>query len=179
MQILTRSHDNTNMHGNDWMRWFVLSAFARRTCYISRKEGRREPEGERERRKEGERGRKRERRNSYWERGRKRSTQYALKLTTVSSLELIQESVSCYLSRPLLTTLYVVFHFFLPLLLSFCLLCSFSSLYFPSLLTNTFLLNDKRMSFYLHLLTHNTLDPIYQPLRSGRIWHKVNFASGV
>ena len=39
---------------------FVLSAFARRTCYIARKEGRkekekegrREPEGERERRKE-------------------------------------------------------------------------------------------------------------------------------
>ena len=23
------------------------------------------------------------------------------------------------------------------------------------------------------------LDPIYQPLRSGRIWHKVNFLSGV
>ena len=38
------------------MRIFVLSAFARRTCYISRKEGRREPEGEREKggRKENE-----------------------------------------------------------------------------------------------------------------------------
>ena len=47
---------------------FVLSEFARRTCYNAkkegRKEGRRELEGERERRKEGERGRKRERRNS-------------------------------------------------------------------------------------------------------------------
>ena len=36
--------------------FFVLSAFARQTCYIARKEGRkegrREPEGERERRKE-------------------------------------------------------------------------------------------------------------------------------
>ena len=69
-----------------------------------RKEGRREPEGERERRKEGELGRKWERRNSYRERGRKCSTQYALKPTTVSSLELIQESVSYCLLRPLLTT---------------------------------------------------------------------------
>ena len=92
----------------------VLSAFARRTCYNwrkeakegrkERKEGRREPEGERESRKEGELGRKRERRNSYW--GRKRSTQYALKPTTVSSLEVIQESVSYCLLRPLLTTVW-------------------------------------------------------------------------
>ena len=69
-----------------------------------RKEGGREPERERERRKEGELGRKRKRRNSYRERGRKRSTQYALKPTTVSSLELMQESVSYCLLRPLLTT---------------------------------------------------------------------------
>ena len=69
-----------------------------------RKEGRRELEGERERRKEGERGRKWERRNSYREGRRKRSTQYALKLTTVSSLELIQESVSRCLLHTLLTS---------------------------------------------------------------------------
>ena len=56
-----------------------------------RKEGRREPEGEREGRKEGELGRKRERRNSYRERGRKRSTQYALKPTIAFFVELIQE----------------------------------------------------------------------------------------
>ena len=65
-----------------------------------RKEGRKE--GRRE--LEGERGKKREWRNSYQEGRRKRSTQYALKLTTVSSLELIQESVSCCLLCPLLTT---------------------------------------------------------------------------
>ena len=64
-----------------------------------RKEGRREPEGEREGRKEGELGRKRERR-------RKRSTQYALKPTIVFSVELIQESVSSCLLRPLWTTSY-------------------------------------------------------------------------
>ena len=56
----------------------------RKEASKQRKEGRREPEGERERRKEGELRRKRERRNSYRERGRKRSTQYALKPTTVS-----------------------------------------------------------------------------------------------
>ena len=69
-----------------------------------RKEGRKARTRRRERKKEGERGRKRERRNSYLERGRKRSTQYALKLTTVSSLKLIQESVSCCLLCLLLTT---------------------------------------------------------------------------
>ena len=78
----------------------------RKEAKEGRKEGRREPEGERERRKEGEVEIKRERRNSYRERGRKRSTQYALKPTTVSSLELIQESVSYCLLRPLLTTSY-------------------------------------------------------------------------
>ena len=56
-----------------------------------RKEGRREPEGERERKKEG----------TATEREGESVT-----LTTVSSLELIQESVSCCLLRPLLTTSY-------------------------------------------------------------------------
>ena len=69
-----------------------------------RKEGENQKEREKEGRKEGESGRKRERRNSYRERRRKRSTQYALKPTTVSSLELIQEPVSYCLLRPLLTT---------------------------------------------------------------------------
>ena len=78
----------------------------RKEASKGRKEGRREPEGERERRKEGELGRKRERRISYRERGGKRLTQYALKPTTVSSLKLIQESVSYCLLRPLLTTLW-------------------------------------------------------------------------
>ena len=76
----------------------------RKQAKEGRKEGRREPEGERESRKEGELGRKRERRNSYRERGRKCLTQYALKPTTVSSLEVIQESVSYCLLRRLLTT---------------------------------------------------------------------------
>ena len=44
---------------------FVLSALPdERVTTQGKKEGRREPEGERERRQEGERGRKRERRNS-------------------------------------------------------------------------------------------------------------------
>ena len=77
-----------------------------------RKEGRkartrrREREGRKEGRKEGRRTREkaREKEQLPRERGRKRSTQYALKPTTVSSLELIQESVSYCLLRPLLTT---------------------------------------------------------------------------
>ena len=69
---------------------FVLSAVARRTCYIARKEGRKARTRRRERKKEG----------TATEREGKR-----VKLTTVSSLELIQESVSCCLLRPLLTTL--------------------------------------------------------------------------
>ena len=93
---------------------FVLSAFARRTCYIARKEGRkegrREPEGERE----GEREREREEREREREREREKEGTATeregerVKLTTVSSLELIQESVSCCLLRPLLTTDIVV-----------------------------------------------------------------------
>ena len=77
-----------------------------------RKERKKERKKEGENRKEREKdGRKEnegesEREGTANERGRKRSTQYALKLTTVSSLELIQESVSCCLLRPLLTTSY-------------------------------------------------------------------------
>ena len=61
---------------------FVLGAVARRTCYIARKEGRKEKEkeGRRRRRKEGrkegenQKEREKEGRNSYWERGRKGET---------------------------------------------------------------------------------------------------------
>ena len=74
----------------EWADLFRVHFPNERVTSQGRKEGRREPEGERERRKEVG--------------GRERSTQYALKLTTVSSLELIQESVSCCLLRPLLTT---------------------------------------------------------------------------
>ena len=31
----------------------------------------------------------------------------------------------------------------------------------------------------MKLLNMNVVDPIYQPLHSGRIWYKVNFLSGV
>ena len=69
-----------------------------------RKEGENRKEREKDGRKENEGESEREGTANESERGRKRSTQYALKLTTVSSLELIQESVSCCLLRPLLTT---------------------------------------------------------------------------
>ena len=69
---------------------FVLSAFARRTCYIARKEGRKARTRRREKKKEG----------TATEREGER-----VKLTTVSSLELIQESVFCCSLRPLLTTM--------------------------------------------------------------------------
>ena len=64
----------------EWVIFFVLSAFARRTYYIARKEkeGKKERVGRKEGRKEGRRGpegeREKEGRNSYWERGRKRDT---------------------------------------------------------------------------------------------------------
>ena len=75
------------------------------TNVLQLKEGRKQAsKGRKEGRQARTRRRKRGRRNSYRERGRKRSTQYALNPTTVSSLELIQESVSYCLLRPLLTT---------------------------------------------------------------------------
>ena len=54
MQILTRSHDNTNTHGNGWM-GLICSECICPTNVLYLKEGRKEgePEGERERRKEG------------------------------------------------------------------------------------------------------------------------------
>ena len=67
------------------------------------KDGRKENEGESER--EGtanEREGESEREGTAYE--REHSTQYTLKLTTVSSLELIQESISCCLLHPFLTT---------------------------------------------------------------------------
>ena len=108
------------------MGWICSECIARRTFYNSRKEGRKEGENCKEREKDGRKenegeseregtaneregeseregtANKRER-----ERERERSTQYALKLTKLSSLELIQESVSCCLLRPLLTTIYI------------------------------------------------------------------------
>ena len=67
MQILTRSHNNTNTHGNGWMGNFC-SECSCPTNVLHRKEGRRRKEGEnqKEREKEG--------RKSYWERGRKGET---------------------------------------------------------------------------------------------------------
>ena len=69
-----------------------------------RKEGENRKEREKNGRKK-KREKAREKEQLTRERGRKRSTQYTLKLTTVSSLELIQESVSCCLLRPLLITI--------------------------------------------------------------------------
>ena len=34
---------------------------------------------------------------------------------------------------------------------------------------------DSIKDYFLSLCYDLTCDPIYQPLRSGRIWHKVNF----
>ena len=31
----------------------------------------------------------------------------------------------------------------------------------------------------IYLSIYSSIYPIYQPLRSGRIWHKVNFLSGI
>ena len=62
----------------------------KRVTTQGRKEGRKARTGRRERKTEGRRTREkaREKEQLTRERGRKRSTQYALKLTTVSSLEL-------------------------------------------------------------------------------------------
>ena len=67
------------------------------TNVLHRKEGRKEVEGRKEGRKEGENQKERERK-------KEQLLGERVKLTTVSSLELIQESVSCCLLRPLLTT---------------------------------------------------------------------------
>ena len=88
MQILTRSHNNTNTHGNGWMGDFCSECICP-TNVLHRKEGRKEGENLKERKKEG----------TATEREGER-----VKLTTGSSLELLQESVSCCLLRPLLTT---------------------------------------------------------------------------
>ena len=85
----------------EWVIFFVLSAFARRTCYIARKE--KEGKKEREGRKEGEDLKERERKKEGTATEREGES---VTLTTVSSLELIQESVSCCLLCPLLTTSY-------------------------------------------------------------------------
>ena len=93
MQILTRSHNNTNTHGNGWMGDFC-SECSCPTNVLHRKEGRKEGRKARTRRRERKKG------GTATEREGER-----VKLTTVSSLELIQESVSCRLLRPLLTTI--------------------------------------------------------------------------
>ena len=74
MQIVTRSHNNIIRTVTAEWGIFVLSAFARRTCYIARKEGKKEKE--KEGRKEGENLKEREKegRNSNLERGRKGET---------------------------------------------------------------------------------------------------------
>ena len=89
----------------EWVIFFVLSAFARRTCYIAKKEkeGKKEREGRKEGRKEGEDLKERERKKEGTATEREGES---VTLTTVSSLELIQESVSCCLLRPLLTISY-------------------------------------------------------------------------
>ena len=68
-----------------------------------RKERRKEKEGRKEGRKEGEDLKERERKKEGTATEREEES---VTLTTVSSLELIQESVSCCLLRPLLTTSY-------------------------------------------------------------------------
>ena len=95
MQILTRSHNNTNTHGNGWMGDFCFECLCP-TNVLHRKEGRKEGR----RRKARTRRRERKKEGTATEREGER-----VKLTTVSSLELIQESVSCCLLRPLLTTI--------------------------------------------------------------------------
>ena len=89
----------------EWVIFFVLSAFARRTCYIAKKEkeGKKEREGRKEGRKEGRQGPEGERERKKEGTATEREEE-SVTLTTVSSLELIQESVSCCLLRPLLTT---------------------------------------------------------------------------
>ena len=93
------------MHGNGWTGLICSECVAQWMCYNWRKERRKARTGKRERKTAGRRTReKAKREGTANERERERSTQYALKLTTVSSLELIQKSVSCCLLRPLLTT---------------------------------------------------------------------------
>ena len=100
----------------EWDR-FVLSALPdERVTTQRRKEGKNRKEREKDGRKENKGESKREgtaneregeseREGTANEReGESAQLNYALKLTTVSSLELIQESVYCCLLRPLLTT---------------------------------------------------------------------------
>ena len=54
MQILTRSHEHKNTHGNGWTGRICSECVDRRTCYNSRKEGENRKEREKDGRKENE-----------------------------------------------------------------------------------------------------------------------------